>query len=130
MHLRVTGDTDAEAGIGPVIIELSGPTRQHFVPKNYGPGLLGIGIVLMCQDPALNLKRRIRHSKNESKLYMDIMLDLPTMKVAAPEERKRLVAQRLLDEVPEVLSGYKLPDFNKDAFVSDFREWIDGIGWR
>lgn len=130
MHLRLTGDTAAAAGIGPIITELSGPTRQHFLPKSYGASLLGICIVLMCQDPALNLKRRIRHSKKESMLYMDIMLDLPTMKAASPEERKRLVMQRLHGEVPEVLSRYKIPDFNKEAFVADLREWIEITGWK
>jgi vacuolar-type H+-ATPase subunit F/Vma7 len=130
MHFRITGDTDVAAGIAPIVIDLSGPTRQHFLSKSYGMGLLGIGIVLMCQDPELSLKRRIRHSKKESKLYMDIMLDLPTMKVASPEDRKRIVAQRLFDEVPKVLSGYKIPDFDKEVFAADLRQWITSTGWK
>ena len=130
MHFRVTGDTDAAAGIAPIVIDLSGPTRQHFLPKVYGAGLNWIVVVLMCQDPELNLKRRIRHAKKESTLYMDIMLDLPTMKATSPEERKRIVAQRLFDEVPEVLSGYRIPDFDKDSFASDLRFWITSNGWK
>jgi hypothetical protein len=84
----------------------------------------------MCQDPALNLKRRLRHSKKESKIYMDIMLDLPAMRNATSDSRKQEVAQRIFDEVPEVLGRFKIPDFDREEFVADLREWINGTGWR
>jgi hypothetical protein len=92
--------------------------------------MYGVTVVFMCLDKELGLKKRIKLVKSEKKLYMDIMLDLPTMKSATPEARRREVAQRLYDEVPEVLAKYKIPDFNRDAFVADFRAWIDGTGWR
>lgn len=52
------------------------------------------------------------------------------MEEASPEERKRIMTQEIYDEVPEVLSRYKIPDFDRDAFVADLRNWIDGLGWR
>jgi hypothetical protein len=58
------------------------------------------------------------------------LLDLPTIKAASPAERTRLVAQRLFDEVPEVLSGYKIPDFDKEAFNAEFRAWVENIAWK
>ncbi|QIF04955.1 hypothetical protein [Roseimicrobium sp. ORNL1] len=113
-----------------MIEELSGPCRKHFAPKNYGEGLSEIVVVLMCQDSALNLKRRLRYSRKESKVYMDIMLDLPAMSAATPEARKQEVMQRLFDEVPEVLERYRIPDFDREVFVADLRSWIAHIGWR
>ncbi len=131
MRFNILADSHWESNLEKVLNELSDfGFRRHFEALNYGAGLHGLTVVFMCQDPAMNLKRRLKLSKKESKLYMDIMLDLPTMKAALPEERKRMVAQRLFDEVPEVLSGYKIPDFNKEAFAADLREWIDEIGWR
>ncbi len=131
MRFNILSDAHWESKIDQVLNELSDfGFRRHFESKKYGSGLLGLTVVFMCQDPALNLKRRLRHSKKESKVYMDIMLDLPAMKTGELDARKREVAQRLFDEVPVVLSGYKIPDFDKDAFVADLRVWIDRIGWR
>jgi hypothetical protein len=130
MHLRITSDENERSGVGEIVDEISGPTRKHFVPEDYGVGLVGVVIVLTCRDPKLNFKRRVRFAKKERKVFLDIMLDLPTMIAASPEARKREVAQRLFNEVPEVLSRYKIPDFDKDAFVADLRTWIDGLGWR
>lgn len=131
MRLNILADSHWESNLDKVLNDISDfGFRRHFEALNYGAGLLGVTVVFMCQDPALNLKRRIRHSKKESKLYMDIMLDLSVMKAATPEARKHEVAQRLFDEVPEVLSRYKIPDFNQDAFVTDLRSWIESIGWK
>ncbi len=131
LRLNILADVHWESKIDRVLNELSSfGYRQTFESKDYGAGLKGITVLFICQDVALNLKRRIRLSKKEMKLYMDIMLDLEAMKSASPEERKREVAQRLFNEVPEILGGYKIVDFNRDAFVADLRMWIDGIGWR
>jgi hypothetical protein len=131
MRFNILSDADWEARIDKVLDELSDlGYRQHFEQKNYGSGMYGVTVVFMCLDKELGLKKRIKLVKSEKKLYMDIMLDLSTLKSATPEARKREVAQRLYDEVPEVLAKYKIPDFNRDAFVADFRAWIDGTGWR
>lgn len=131
MELFISSDTHWESRVDQVLNELTDhELRQYFEGRDYGSGLAGVSVIFMCRDPSYNFKRRIKLSKKEKNLYLDIMLDLPTMKAATPEERKRVVAQRLYDEVPEVLSGYKIPDFNKDAFVADLRGRIDRIGWR
>ena len=130
MELFITSDAHWESRLGQVLNELTDHKfRQHFEGRNYGSGLAGVSLIFMCRNPSYNFKRRKKFSKKEKTLYLDIMLDLPTMKVASPEERKRVVAQRLHDEVPEVLSGYKIPNFNKDEFIADLREWISEIGW-
>ena len=113
-----------------MVDEISGPTRKYFVVKDNGAGLAGVVIVLICRDPNLHLKRRIRFATKKKTIYMDTMLDLPVMKAALPAERKRIIAQQLSHDVAEVLSGYKILDFKKDVFVDDFYRWIDGLGWR
>lgn len=130
MRVFITCDSYFTSGIGEIVDSIGGSTLKHFSAKDYGTGLLGLVVVLMCQDPAYNLKRRIRLSKKDKKLYMDIMLDLPFMVSATPNERQREVVQRLYDEVPNILAKYKIEDFDKVGFIEDFHSWIDNMGWK
>ena len=123
----LTGDTDIKSGVGSIIGDWCGPMRKYFETKDYGNGLDGICVILMCQDSWLNLKRRVRYSRKDSKVYMDIMLDLDEMRSATPDERKKHIAQRMRDEIPEVLSRYKIPNFDREAFIADLHEWLAKI---
>lgn len=127
MHLRITGDTASESGLGEVISWMSGPTRQHFLLRDYGGGLVGIGVVLMCQNERLNLRRRIRLSKKDKRLYMDIMLNLEQMRTAHPESRKKIVVELIKEEVPAVLRKYSIQDFDYTRFTDDLNTWLNGI---
>ena len=111
MRIVITGDITSESGVGEIIYGLSGPMCKYFATKNYGSGLSGVGVILMCQDPALNLKRRIRFSKKDKMLYMDIMLDNLSMVTSTHDERQREVVKRLNDELPKVLAKYEIAEF-------------------
>jgi hypothetical protein len=124
MHLRITGDIAAQSGLAQIIDDWSGLTRQHFVAKDYGNGLLGLVVVLMCQGQELNRKRRIRLSKKEKKLYLDVMLDLDEMRKVDQQVRKTIVAERLADDVPGGLRRYSIPDFDQVRFIEDFKSWL------
>lgn len=104
--------------------------RDYFSQRDYGSGLAGVTVVFMCRDPDLIFKRRIRMDKKEKKLYMDLMLDLPSMKDADRATRQRHMIDRLDKEVPEVLAKYKLEDFDKARFIADLGEWLAATGWR
>jgi hypothetical protein len=43
MDIGIVGDIATESGVGQIIYDWSGPTRQHFLSKDYGSGLLGLG---------------------------------------------------------------------------------------
>ncbi|MCH8622564.1 hypothetical protein [Undibacterium sp. TS12] len=123
MRLNILGDFDWESKIDQVLKAFSDDNyHAYFQERDYGIGLIGITIVLMCQDPALNLKRRIRLSKKEKKLYVDIMLDLPEMKSVDFIKKKMIISELLLKEIPEVISKYKIDDFDLQQFVEDFQE--------
>lgn len=124
MRLNMLADSDWESGLDQVLGEISDlGYRVYFGERDYGAGMVGVTVVFMCQDSALNLKRRVRFAKAEKKLYMDIMLDLPEMKALDRESRKRLVVDRLLSEMPNTIAKYKIDDFDSERFVSDLREW-------
>src|SRR5688572_19040015 len=124
MHFRITSDANQESGVGEVADELSGPTRQHFVPRDYGNGLPRLCVVLMCRDPHLDFKRRVRFSKNDETLYMDVMLHLSDMIPLTHDERRSVIVQRLEQEIPEVLTKYAFRDFDQSRFESDLHEWF------
>ena|SRR2546430_10123451 len=124
MHFRITCDANKESGVGEVVDELSGPTRKHFVPRDYGSGLPRLGVVLMCRDPALNFKRRVRFSKKDQTLYMDVMLHLPEMIPLPHEERRGIIIDRLEQEIPEILNKYDFDNFDRSRFNSDLHEWF------
>lgn len=124
MHVRVTGDTNAESGVGEVVGEVSGPLRQYFLGREYGEGLLGVVVVLMCRDSQLKFKQRIRLSKKEKKLYMDIMLQSEEMTKLSMDSRRRAVSERITTEVPQIVARYVLPRFDSKRFVSDLTEWM------
>ena len=124
MRFVITADSNQESGVSDVLYELSGPTRQHFLPRDYGSGLPQLGVVLMCRDPHFNFKRRVRFSRKDQALYMDVMLHLPDMIPLTHDERRRVIVQRLLLEIPEVLTKYAFRDFDQPGFESDLRAWL------
>jgi hypothetical protein len=128
MHFRITSDANEESGVGHIIDEISGPTRKHFVSENYGLGLLGIVIVLMCRNPELKFKRRLRLVKKDRKLYLDIMLYLHEMTPLEHEARKRVIGSRIAGELPSILRKYSIPDFDDVRFIDDMHDWFRSIG--
>lgn len=128
LHLRITCDANEESGVGEVVDEISGLTRKYFATKNYGTGILGIGVVLMCRNPELNFTQRLTFSKSDKRLSMDVMLDLDQMRRADHERRKRIVAERLVQEIPAVLRKYSIRNFNNACFVEDLESWFTKIG--
>ncbi|MGN6646690.1 MAG: hypothetical protein ACTHJT_09170 [Cytophaga sp.] len=101
--------------------------RKYFSEQYYGSSLEGLTVVLMCQDPKLNLKKRIRLSKNEKKIYLDIMLDLTHFIAITPKEREKIVVDKLISEVPPIISKYKLEDFDLVKFEKDLKNWMSKI---
>ena len=124
MHFGITCDANQESGVGEVVGELSGRTRKHFLPRDYGSGLLSLGVVLMCRDPALNFKPRIRFSKKDQTLYMDVMLHLLKMIPLSHQERRSVIIQKLEQEIAEILNKYDLDNFDRVRFESDLHEWF------
>lgn len=130
MRFNILSDTFWESKVEEALEELAKLGYfEYFGEQSYGEGLLGVTVLFMCQDPSLNLKRRIRLSKGERKLYMDIMLDLATMKAADPLGRKKIIVHALRKEVPEVMSKYKIADFDSSRFIADLDNWIESTGW-
>ena len=94
--------------------------RQFIESKEYWEGMAALSIVLMCLWEEFAFKRRIKFLKKDRDLQMDVMLDLDVLKHASREERIRIVVDRLILEVPQVVRSYDIELFDSEAFISDF----------
>lgn len=124
MHIRITSDSNIECGLGPVIDEISGATEDYFATRSYGVGSFGIGVILMCRDPELDFKPRVKFSKEKGKLYVDVMLSLDEMKHSTHACRKKIVAERIGKIIPICLSKYSVPQFDQMQFIADLQSWL------
>lgn len=140
MQLKFSCDADWDSRLDQALNELSRyEYRERFESKDYGPGLDRIFVLFVCRDPSLNFQQRIelKTDKNafrdEKVLRMDILLDLPTMRSfdrTDQASRKKIIGDRIYDEVPEIISRFDIPNFNREEFIDDLRAWIDELGWR
>lgn len=122
-RFNILADFYWESGVDKVLDRLSAiEYRRFFVEQCYGSSLEGITVVLMCQNPDLNLKQRIRFSKKEKKIYLDLMLDLNQFLLIDQRQKERVAAEKLIKEIPVIISKYKLDDFNLSKFELDLKK--------
>jgi len=130
MKFFLTCDIDWESKVDKVHSALvDHKYRQYFAARDYGAGVSEVAVILMCQNPELGLKPRLRFSKKTKVLSMDVMLDLPSLIGIEMEERQRIVANRMLEDIPKNVLKYKIEDFDGQRFVFDFKAWMLSTGW-
>ncbi len=125
MKLILTSDSNVETGVGD--IDFRTPQLEAIRQSDYGPGVRAIGIILMCRSPHLNFHRRIRFHKKDRFFGIDVMLDYYQMRDASHETRCRLVAQKLLDEIPAIITKRNFSEFDTKSFIRDFMFWIQSL---
>lgn len=128
MRFFITCDSFWEAQVDKVIDRIDDTGyKRYFSEQDYGTSLEGLTVVLMCQNPNLNLKQRIRLSKKEKKIYLDIMLDLPHFLEITQKEREKIIVGKIISEIPSIITKYKLEDFNLVKFETDLQNWMSKI---
>lgn len=98
---------------------------DYFKSKNYGSNVSAIIIGLICRWE--NPKPRIRFSKKEKALYMDIVFDLDQFIPMSLEEKMPIVSQRMLEDIPNIIAKYKFKDFDLDTFRNDLEHCLKEI---
>ncbi len=120
MIINILADFYWETKIDKVLDFLSNTGyRRFFEDKNYGSSLGGIVVGLMCHEPSLNLKQRIRLSKKEKIIYVDIMLDYTLFMKIDQNKRNEIVISKIKNEIPPIISKYKFEDFDLLRFEND-----------
>lgn len=130
MRFNILSDADWDSKIDKVLDTFSNfGYRRLFEEKKYGDSLYGITVVFMCRNTEYNFKQRIKYSKKEKKIYLDIMLDLNQFKQIEQREKERIVAQKLISEIPPIISKYKFTDFDLPSFEADLKKLLIKIKW-
>ncbi|MFC4476495.1 hypothetical protein [Flavobacterium chungangensis] len=132
MRFNIVSDTNYETKVSDhVTTQFSARELEdwlHF--KNYGNDLLTIGVVLMCRNPEHNFKQRIRMDRKDKALYIDLMLDYNYfVSDITQEDRIKVVANKMMDEIPPIIKKYKLKDFDVDLFMQDLKKYLKKIKW-
>jgi hypothetical protein len=128
VRLSILCDIAEETKVDKVMRAIYDTGYRHFFDEHiYGDTVHGICIILMCRDPYLKFKQRIRFSKKEKKLYMDIMLDYNQFIDVDQLVRNTIVAKKLIIEVPQIIAKYKFKDFNLSKFELDWKGFIERI---
>lgn len=121
MHVKILSDAEAESGILDVIVWLAKTNYwEAFQQEDYGDGLENVSMFLICRDPGLGFRRRIRHLKKEKRIYIDVMLQVSKFTGASVKCRKEMVIESLLKDVPPVIRKYKVEDFECEKFLLSF----------
>lgn len=130
MRLNILCDISWESKVDQALSNLDIRKLNEYLEKqNIGSGLSGITIVLMCRNPELKFKQRIRLSKKENKLYMDIMLDYDHFVQVENRQRQMIIGESILKELPKTLKKYKLYDFRIENLENGLEEYFRKIEW-
>lgn len=129
MKFGITYDANFESGLFEALRGSRVQLEDYLLERVYDSSGLELFIVLMCRDPMWKFKQRIRFDRKANCLYMDLMLDLPTMSSADNKTRRRIVAEKIVSEVPAIIGKYKLKDFDLPRFSSDLKEWFESNRW-
>ena len=118
MLVVVLSDTDGRTGVLEAKQSFNDEIEAFFKPRSYGADLNGVGINLMCRDPIYEFKQRVRLSKAEKILDLDVMLDWDEM-IHAGSRRKAAILRVLRKAVRDVLERRKWKDFDVTQFLLD-----------
>jgi hypothetical protein len=126
MELYITADADWDAKIRNVIdIFFKMDITHYFLEKDYGIDIYKIAFFLICREPSLEFKQRIKFDKKEKVLGIDIMLDLDLFRNISLKEKFNIVKKELLINTPIGINKFKFKNFNSELFMKDFSYWLD-----
>lgn len=125
MEIFLTCDAHWESGVENIIDDFYDNNLENtFALKQYGEYLNRISIILICQNPVLNLKQRLKYSKRDQNIYIDIILNLNEFQRITDSEKKQIIKKKMLQEIPNAIRKFKVSDFNLEEFISDLQNWF------
>jgi hypothetical protein len=95
--------------------------------KDYGTSVYRIGVVMTCM--AKDLKQRKRFKKDTKEFTYDILLDYYLIKSVDVEQKKSIIRKQMVEITEQTFSTHKFENFDKNAFLSDFKEILNAVAW-
>ncbi len=129
MRFFVTYDADRTSGLAAFLHFLyENGFDTYFSEKSFDDKETNICVVLMCRQPDLNFKQRIRLSAKDNTLYIDLMLDLRVVVLMSDMEKRSFVVRKMLEELPPIIAKYERLNFDVLRFSQDLRLWFERHG--
>jgi hypothetical protein len=129
MKFFITYDADITSGLSEITYGMTKALGSYFADRFYEDSGIEMAVILMCRRPVRDFKQRIRFVKKENCLYMDIILDLDVMNRTDEPTRKRIVGEKIVNEVPQIVARKKFKDFDLSRFARDLRGWFENQDW-
>ncbi|HWJ29334.1 MAG TPA: hypothetical protein VNS32_22530 [Flavisolibacter sp.] len=126
MDSFLTIEWDDRSGIeGKVAINFVQEIGRLLKNKYYGDSITFIVAVITCLGH--DLKRRNRYKKVSGHFEYYILLDYFLIKNVELEEKKKLIRYQMVKITEETFSKYKFEDFDKAAFLNDFKDIVYSV---
>lgn len=128
MNFRLLLEWDEQCGIllskmYPLIDGAENALKQ----KSYGTSIVSIGAIMICR--ARDFKQRKRFKKDAKDFAYDILLDYYLVKNVELDKKKGIIRRQMMEVTEQTFSKYKFADFDKAAFLSDFKEIVMAVAW-
>jgi hypothetical protein len=128
MNFRLLLEWDEQCGILlSKIYPLIDGVEGAFKNKVYGQSINIISTVMTCM--AKDLKQRKRFKKDIGRFEYDILLDYYMIRNVPMDQKKGIIRKQMVEITEQTFSTYKFADFNKTAFLSDYKEIINAVVW-
>jgi hypothetical protein len=128
MDLRIFMEWDRECGLS---LDKMYPIREgieeSFREKYYGMSIKEIIILLTCRP--YDFKQRKRYKREKAYFEYDILIDFFLIKNVELEEKKKLIRYQMIEITEEMLNKFKFEDFDKSAFLRDFKQIVNSVKW-
>lgn len=124
MKISNSADVYEDSGLKNLIYEVN--LKPFFENKDYGNNSVEFFFVINCLK--FPVKNRIRFAKKEKVLYWDVILDYEIIKNATIEEKKRILANSIINSL-DVLDKYEILNINKSAFKEDMKKYFQMLNW-
>jgi len=129
MRVGMSYDANKEARLDEVIRGANASLGVFFSDRFYDDSGMNLFVVLMCRDPKLNFQKRIRLSRSDNTLYIDVMLDVTLMSAIDVESGRAIVARKMLEDIPIAIQTKRSIDFDSSRFIADLGTWFENNGW-
>jgi hypothetical protein len=128
MDIRFIPEWDFDTGISAeIVLILAHRIKESFSEKFYGNSIELMGIVLICRRHAFS--QRKQYKKDLRRLTYDIILDYFLIKNVAIEEKIAIIKRQVIEVSEQTFSRYRFEDFNKDRFLTDLKDIVNGFVW-
>jgi hypothetical protein len=128
MDFRIALEWYFEVGIQPEkVYPLREGIEEYFKNKSYGSSISRISVVMSALFR--DLKQRKRFKKDIGRFEYDIILDYFLIKNSPIEEKKKIIRRQMIEITEATFSKYKFEDFDKAAFLADFKNIVNTVEW-